>query len=161
MKPIEHLLVATDFSDCSREAVEYALGLAERVGAEVTVVHVVERPVYFDVGVAHSLQLRHNVDEWLRELKEEAAGRLEALTTEVRKRHPGVRSALRDGSPVDEILHAAEETSADVIVIGTHGRTGLPHALLGSVAERVIRRAQCPVLTVRPTSRQVRGSGKG
>lgn len=156
MKPIKHLLVATDFSDCSREAVEYALGLAERVGAEVTIAHVIERPVYFDVGVAHSLQLRHNVDEWLRELKDEAAGRLEALTTEVRKRHPGIRSALRDGLPVDEILHAAQETSADLIVIGTHGRTGLPHVLLGSVAERVIRRAQCPVLTVRPKNRPVR-----
>jgi nucleotide-binding universal stress UspA family protein len=56
---------------------------------------------------------------------------------------------LREGTPVEEILNAARETSADLIVMGTHGRTGLPHVLLGSVAERVVRSAQCPVLTVR------------
>ncbi|MEW6681342.1 MAG: universal stress protein [Nitrospirota bacterium] len=153
MKPIKRILVATDFSDCSREAVDYALSFAERVGAEVEIVHVVERPVYFEVGVAHSLQLRHDVDQWLRELKAEAAKRLEALVKEVRNRKPGVRSSLREGMPVDELLKAAGETSADLIVIGTHGRTGLPHVLLGSVAERVVRGAGCPVLTVRPKSR--------
>jgi nucleotide-binding universal stress UspA family protein len=154
MKPIKRILVATDFSDCSREAVDYALAFAERVGAEVDIVHVVERPVYFEVGVAHSLQLRHNVEQWLRELKQEAANRLEALVTEVRDRNPGVRSALRDGTPVDEILKAARDVAADVIVIGTHGRTGLPHVLLGSVAERVVRGAECPVLTVRGAGRK-------
>ncbi len=155
MKPIKRILVATDFSDCSREAVDYALSFAERVGAEVDIVHVVERPVYFEVGVAHSLQLRHNVEQWLRELKQEAANRLEALVTEVRGRYPGVRSALRDGTPVDEILKAARDMAADVIVIGTHGRTGLPHVLLGSVAERVVRGAECAVLTVRDGGKKI------
>jgi len=152
MKPIRRILVATDFSDCAREAIDYALSFAERVGAEVDIVHVVERPVYFEVGVAHSLQLRHDVDQWLRELKQAASKRLEALVSEVRKRSPGVRSWLREGMPVEQILNAARETTADLIVIGTHGRTGLPHVLLGSVAERVVRGAACPVLTVRPKS---------
>jgi nucleotide-binding universal stress UspA family protein len=152
MKPIKRILVATDFSDCAREAIDYALSFAERVGAEVDIVHVVERPMYFEVGVAHNLQLRHDVDQWLRELKQAAAKRLDALVSELRKRNPGARSWLREGMPVEEILNAARETTADLIVIGTHGRTGLPHVLLGSVAERVVRGAPCPVLTVRPKS---------
>lgn len=149
MKPIKRILIATDFSDCSREAVDYALSWAESLGAELHIVHVFERPAYFEVGVSHSLQLRHNVDEWIREVKHEATRQLDALVQEAKGRRPGVHGALREGPTVDEILKAAEETSADLIVIGTHGRTGLPHVLLGSVAERVVRSAPCPVLTVR------------
>ncbi len=149
MKPIKHILVSTDFSPRSSEAVDYALSLAERLGAELEVVHVFERPAYFEVGVSHSLQIRHNVDEWIREVKQDATRQLDALVQELKGRGPGVRGELREGPTVDEILKAAQDTSADLIVIGTHGRTGLPHVLLGSVAERVVRHAPCPVLTVR------------
>jgi nucleotide-binding universal stress UspA family protein len=149
MKPIKRILVATDFSDCSREAVEYALSWADRLGAELDLVHVFERPAYFEVGVSHSLQVGHNVDQWIREVKHEASRQLDALVQEVKSRQPGVHAVLREGPTVDEILNVARETSADLIVIGTHGRTGLPHVVLGSVAERVVRRAPCPVLTVR------------
>lgn len=149
MKAIKRILVATDFSDCSREAVDYALSFSDRLGAELTVVHVFERPVYFEVGVAHSLQLQHNVDQWIRELKQEISQQMDALVKQLQGRAPAVRAVMNDGAPVEEILKAARETSADLIVIGTHGRTGLPHVLLGSVAERVVRNAPCPVLTVR------------
>jgi len=151
MKPmmIKRILVATDFSDCSRDALDYALGLAERLGAEVHLVHVFERPVYFEVGVSHSLQLGHNVDEWIRDLKAGATKQFDALAAEVRGRQPGTQASLREGVQVDEILKAAKETSADLIVLGTHGRTGLPHVVLGSVAERTLRFAPCPVLTVK------------
>jgi universal stress protein A len=149
MKAIKRILVATDFSDCSRVAVDYAVNFAERLGADVHIVHVFERPVYFEVGVAHSLQLRHNVDEWMRDLKQDAAKQLDALAAEVRGKKPGTQTSLREGLPVDELLKAATEISADLIVLGTHGRTGLPHVVLGSVAERVVRGAPCPVLTVR------------
>jgi nucleotide-binding universal stress UspA family protein len=152
MKPIKRILVATDFSDCAREALDYALSFAERVGAEVDIVHVFERPVYFDVGVAHSLQLRHNVDQWIGEMRQEANRQLDALAQGIRSRMPNVRATMREGSTVEEILKAAQGASADLIIIGTHGRTGLPHVLLGSVAERVVRGAGCPVLTVRPTA---------
>jgi nucleotide-binding universal stress UspA family protein len=151
MTSIKRILVATDFSDCSRAAIDHALAFAEQLGAAVHVVHVFEHPVYFEVGVAHSLQLRHNVDEWIRELKKDATKQLDALAAEVRGRNPGTQVSLREGLPVDEILKAAKEVSADLIVLGTHGRTGLPHVVLGSVAERVVRGAPCPVLTVRPT----------
>ena len=152
IKPIKRILFATDFSDCSREALDYTLGLAERLGAEVHLVHVFERPVYFEVGVSHNIQLRHNVDEWIQDLKTGATKQLDALAAEVRGRQPGTQASLREGVPVDEILKAATETSADLIVLGTHGRTGLPHVVLGSVAERVVRSATCPVLTVRPAA---------
>ena len=154
MKPIKRILATTDFSDSSREAVEYALGLAERLGAEVELVHVFERPMYFEVGVSHNLQLRHNVEQWIRDLREEADKRLSATAEELQRRKPGVRAVLREGAPVEQIVKAAQEGQADLIVIGTHGRTGLPHVLLGSVAERVVRYAPCAVLTVRP------GAGK-
>jgi nucleotide-binding universal stress UspA family protein len=85
-------------------------------------------------------------------MKHEASRQLDALVQEVKSRRPSIHAVLREGPTVDEILNAARETSADVIVIGTHGRTGLPHVLLGSVAERVVRRASCPVLTVRSES---------
>lgn len=149
MRPIKRILVATDFSACSREAVDHGLTLAEHFGAEMEVVHVFERPAYFEVGVSHNLQIRHNVDEWIREVKQEATRQLDALVQDLKGRQPGVRGSLREGPTVDEILKAAQDTSADLIVIGTHGRTGLPHVLLGSVAERVVRHAPCPVLTVR------------
>lgn len=151
MKPIKHILVATDFSDCSRDAVAYALDFAERLGAELAVVHVFERPVYFEVGVAHSLQLQHNVDQWIGELKREMSAQMDAVIAQLRGRAPTVRAVMKDGAPVEQILKAAQETSAELIVIGTHGRTGLPHVLIGSVAERVVRHAPCPVLTVRAT----------
>jgi nucleotide-binding universal stress UspA family protein len=123
--------------------------MAARLDAEVHLVHVFERPMYFEVGVSHNVQLRHNVDAWVRDLKAAATKQLDALAAEVRGRHPGAQTSLREGLPVDEILRAAKEASADLIVLGTHGRTGLPHVVLGSVAERVVRAAPCPVLTVR------------
>ncbi|MFZ5863827.1 MAG: universal stress protein [Nitrospirota bacterium] len=150
MKPIQRILVAADFSACSRAAVDYAVAFAERVGAEVEIVHVFERPVYFDVGVSHSLQLQHNVEQWIGEMRQEATRQLDALAREIRSRIPGARATMREGTAVDEILKAAQGSSADLIIIGTHGRTGLPHVLLGSVAERVVRGAACPVLTIRP-----------
>ncbi|HET8761130.1 MAG TPA: universal stress protein [Nitrospiria bacterium] len=149
MIPIKRILLATDFSDCSRAAIDYALAFAERLGAEVHLVHVFERPVYFEVGVSHRLQLGRDVDEWIRDLKADATKQLDALAAEVRGRKPGTQVSMREGLPVDEILLAAKALPADVIVLGTHGRTGLPHVLLGSVAERVVRGAPCPVLTVR------------
>ncbi len=149
MKPIKRIVVATDFSDCSRSAIDYALHLAERLDAEVELLHVFERPVYFDVGIAHSLQVQHGVEQWLKDLRQEADQRLRALAEELRRQKAVVRTVLREGRAVDEILKAAQPAQTDLVVLGTHGRTGLPHVVLGSVAERVVRQAPCPVLTVR------------
>ena len=139
---IKRILVAHDFGDASQTALEYALDLAQQLGAEVTIVHAYEIPVYgFPEGVA---------------LTSDVAGQVRAVTTEALNRivqaaaRPGVdiHGTLRQGPAWSEITAAATELHADLVVIGTHGRRGLAHALLGSVAEKVVRTAPCPVLTV-------------
>ena len=139
---IQHILVAHDFGETSHAAFAYALDLAEQLGARITVVHAYEVPVYgFPEGMA---------------LTADVMGRIQAVSAEAldsviaRARRPGVEidRMLRQGPAWSEIGAAAAEIGADLIVIGTHGRRGLAHALLGSVAEKVVRSAQCPVLTV-------------
>jgi nucleotide-binding universal stress UspA family protein len=139
---IRHILAAHDFGETSQAAFAYALDLAERLAARITVVHAYEVPVYgFPEGMA---------------LTADVMGRIQAVSSEAldaviaRARRPGVEieGMLRQGPAWSEIAAAAVEIGADLIVIGTHGRRGLAHALLGSVAEKVVRTAQCPVLTV-------------
>lgn len=143
-------MFATDFSPSSQAALEHASDLAQRLGAELAVLHVFERPFYLEPGVSHRLQVRHDVDQWLREVREEAERQLAALAETLRSRGLRVTETFRDGVPDVEIVHAAKDLGADLIVVGTHGRTGLPHMLIGSVAERVVRHSPVPVLTVRP-----------
>lgn len=141
---IKRILVPTDFSDFSKAALAYSEALARSLKAEVVLVHVLERP--------------QDVPWWLAE--QEYHARRGALEDEARKRleeldkthfpSAEVRRLVRAGSPADEIVEAASEEDADLIVIGTHGRGGLSRVLFGSVAENVMRHADCPVLTVRP-----------
>jgi nucleotide-binding universal stress UspA family protein len=130
---IQRLLVPTDFSVCSMRALRYAEELARRFGAEIVLVHVDE-----------SLVARSE----LAGLREAVAGEeLERLVALLEKRGVPARAVVRSGGAAEEIAEEAE--SADLVVMGTHGRTGLAHVLMGSVAERVVRHARCPVLTVR------------
>ena len=133
---LERVVVATDFSVCSLNAIELAEELARRFGAELVLVHAEGRPL-IDADLAY---LAHAGAE--RRLAE-AVAHLQA---------PGlrVRAVLRPGAPVDEIPATARAEGADLVVVGTHGRTGVRHLLLGSVAEAVVRAAPCPVLTVGP-----------
>ncbi len=140
-----HILVPTDFSDGSQRAFETAIDMARDSGAQLTVLHVHHVPVnvFPDVILPMSPDLlrdiEHSVDLVLARWRDQAAG-------------AGVVADVRTtiGNTADEICKAADEIGADLIVIGTHGRGGLSHALLGSVAEKVVRKAPCPVLTVRP-----------
>jgi nucleotide-binding universal stress UspA family protein len=111
------------------------------------VLHVFEPPFYSPTGVAPSM--RPEVDAWIAELERGERQRLETVVTEIRKQGVKAEMQFRIGFAHHEILLAAEETRANLIVLGTHGRSGLAHVLLGSVAERVVRGAKCPVLTVR------------
>jgi nucleotide-binding universal stress UspA family protein len=147
---IRRLLFATDFSDSSKDALTHATYLATELRADLGLVHVFERPFFVESGVSHRLQVRHDVDQWLRETKTDAQQRLEALAKDLRAQGLNVTTFFREGLPFVEILKVAEEIPADLIVIGTHGRTGLSHVLIGSVAERVVRGATSAVLTVRP-----------
>jgi nucleotide-binding universal stress UspA family protein len=144
---VRKILCPVDFSAPSQEALHYAADLAQQFGAELTLLHVYQVPGYaFPEGVVMAApevlaDLLASIDRALAEARTEAAGRGAAR----------VATATAQGAPWTEIVRVAAEGGHDLIVLGTHGRTGIKHALLGSVAERVIRKAPCPVLTVRPT----------
>ncbi len=143
MATFQHLLVATDFSDVSGQALEVAVELALERSASLTVVHTCEVPTYAyaDLGLA-PLDL-------LTPIADVAGKRLEELLRSVRERCPKAVGVLKVGVPWEQILAAAAETGADLVVVGTHGRRGVAHAVMGSVAERIVRSSPIPVMTIR------------
>jgi nucleotide-binding universal stress UspA family protein len=135
-----------DFSETARGAMQVAVDLARRLGADLTLLHAYPIPGYTfpDGSVVASPAM-------LQDLSDEADRHLEAWRREAEGLGlAGVRIAKAIGEPAVEIVRWAREPGADLLVLGTHGRTGLEHALMGSIAERVVRKAPCPVLTVRP-----------
>lgn len=141
---IKKILVPIDFSDCSKKALQYALPLAEQYDAEVTLLFVTPSPSY--AGGEYGVIDATGLDA---ELAANATQRLEEFAArEVQARVP-VKTMAGTGSPTAEIIDAAAKLPADIIVISTHGYSGLKHVLLGSVAEHVVRHAPCPVLVVR------------
>ena len=155
MISLHRILVATDFSDFSKEALAYAVYLARGFGADLYLLHVFEPPFFSRTGVSPSV--RPEVHQWIQEMKEEDSRELNLAASEIRHQISKVHPILKEGEPFLEILKAAGEIPADLIVLGTHGRTGLAHVLMGSVAERIVRKSSCPVFTVRPKGL---GSGK-
>ena len=137
----ERILFPTDFSEHAANAQAYALSLARQYGASLHIVHVVQLYTYvFDFGVDTTAQydaVTATLKKLLDELLDSLAGEPIPVTGD-----------LLQGDPVAEIVRTAREDDADLIVMGTHGRSALEHALLGSVAEKVVRKAPCPVLTV-------------
>jgi nucleotide-binding universal stress UspA family protein len=145
------ILHPTDFSECATQAEAVATDLARKLDGELVLVQVlVEAPLYSE-GFISRRQVQ-NVFDAQRKWTEQT---LEARAEQLRK--SGIKTSWRVqvGAPFEEIVRTAEEERAGMIVMGTHGRSGLNRALLGSVAERVIRLAPCPVLTVR----QAKSSG--
>lgn len=138
----ERILVATDFSDSARRALELALRIAEKFGSELTLVHSWEAP---DYSYAAGLYLPLDV---IAPIERAAIARLDEAFTELRQRFPAAKSLLRSGVAWEEVLGGATQVNADLIVMGTHGRRGVERALLGSVAEKVVRMSRVPVLTV-------------
>jgi nucleotide-binding universal stress UspA family protein len=137
-----------DFSDASRAAMEVAADLARRGGASLTLLHAYPVPGYtFPDGsvVASPRMLQELADQSARHLGEWKK-QAEALGA------PDVRVETVVGEPAAEIVAFARDRKVDLLVLGTHGRTGIEHALMGSVAERVVRKARCPVLTVHPNA---------
>ncbi len=139
-----------DFSDASRAAMEVAADLARRFGADLFLLHAYPIPGYtFPDGsvVASPKMMQDLADQAKRHLDEWRADAERLVGA------PRVTAENAVGEPATEILAVARTRGADLLVMGTHGRTGLEHALMGSIAERVVRRAHCPVLTVRPQGR--------
>lgn len=146
MLKLQRLLVTTDFSKFSDHALSYACAIAQQFGAELHLLHVLE-----DLG---GLLPEPGVfvpasSEDVAALKETTLKELEKLPPAELAKDLAVVREVRQGSAFVEIVRYAREKDIDLIVIATHGRTGLAHVLLGSVAERVVRKAPCPVLTVR------------
>ncbi len=141
---IKKILCPTDFSDTSEKAFEYAIFLATAHKAELVLLHVVDHLQGFD----HYEILALTPMEIAQKLEKRAEEHLDDLMNRA-KDSVAVEKAVRNGKTSVEICEAAREAQADVIVIGSHGRTGLSHVLIGSVAETVVRHADCPVLVVR------------
>ena len=139
---LDRIMVPVDFSDCSLDALEYAVAVAQRAQASVMLLHVME-PVSYGLDFTVPLPAA-------RERKREAlTERLAGLVAALDAANVKSESLVRGGLPRDSILEAARAWSADLIVMGTHGRRGLSHALYGSVVESVLRKSHCPILTVR------------
>jgi len=139
---LRRILVPVDFSDCSMKALQYAIPFARQFHASLILLHVVQP--YLPVPEMGT------VDAGLIEaqLREGSAKQLEALKRKVAAEAP-VETELRVGSPYSEIVNAVSSLRIDLILLSTHGRTGLAHVFMGSVTERVVRHASCPVLVVR------------
>jgi nucleotide-binding universal stress UspA family protein len=144
MPSIKKILAPIDFSEVSNRSLDYAIDLAAQIKAAVSVVHVYEIPVYaFPEGAIIT------PPDVATDLANRAQKSLDAAVAARRDRGVEISGTLTNGSPREEILRLAKEGNVDLIVMGTHGRRGLPRAILGSVAERVIRTSDIPVLTIR------------
>ena len=138
------ILVPSDFSECSEAALRYGLELARRFDARVHLLHVVQDPLTQPwAAEGFSVPLFEVVDKWQKDAKERLALSVPQADAD------RVTIAATVAWPYAEILRYALEHNVDLIVMGTHGRGGVSHFLLGSIAEKVVRRAPCPVLTVR------------
>jgi nucleotide-binding universal stress UspA family protein len=148
MIAIRRILAPTDFSDNSKPAVRFAAELAEKFQAEFILLHVVQDlALVLPDAVMPTPVTTPNLEEMI-------AGAKTGIATLVASLNLGrlnPKAEVRVGSPATEIVAAAGDLKADLLCVSTHGRTGLAHFLLGSVAEKIVRHSPCAVLTVRPT----------
>ena len=133
----KHLLVPTDFSEDADRAVDYAVGLAQELKASLTLM----TATY--IGDTPEVS-----QSYIEKIRAEAQQRIEAVRQRVEDAGVAVKVVMVTGPPAQRITETAQKESADLIVMGTHGHTGLRHMLIGSVAERVVRHSTCPVLVV-------------
>ena len=139
---IKKILVPTDFSANAVPALDWATDMAALTGAEVVLAHVIESPIYpFGFGVG-------SLPDVERELAKSAGRELEKIAEERRGKGVEIRTLLCHGQVYHELIRQVREQEIDLVVISTHGHTGLKHAMLGSVAEKVVRVSTCPVTVV-------------
>jgi nucleotide-binding universal stress UspA family protein len=141
------ILFATDFSPASRAAFRVAVQLARRERGRLVIVHVLPSVVSLGVETYVSARMYEEMETSARRW---AQKRLDSLVEQARRSRVAARTVLLAGAADEEVSRAAAKERADLIVIGTHGRTGLERVFMGSVAARIIGTAPCPVLTVRP-----------
>ena len=147
---LQKILLPTDFSKYSAAATNYACELATKFDAELHLLHTLENHLVSTPNFGLGLDLPKYVSESKAAAEKSLAGVLDPKWSAGRT----VIHAVVEGSPKVEIIQYARKQNIDLIVIATHGRTGFPHVIMGSVAENVVRTAPCPVLTVRPEGHQ-------
>jgi nucleotide-binding universal stress UspA family protein len=141
---IRTILVPIDFSDSARAVIEWAAHLARESKSKLVLFHAYHLPVEFQ-----QLEGAYLPPDFWANVKAETQTSLDRYETELRESGHSVESVVREGYAATAIIDEATECGADLIVIGTHGLSGLQHMLLGSIAERVVQKAPCPVLTVK------------
>jgi nucleotide-binding universal stress UspA family protein len=147
---IRTILFPTDFSNGARAAMDHALTLAKDYKAKLILLYVIQ-----DVSIAEwYIPSSLSVTDLLEEMQKSAWKEMDKWGAEASAAVPEVEKLVVRGVPFVEIIRTAKEHNADMIVIGTHGRTGIDHMLFGSTAEKVVRKAACPVLTVRIAGRE-------
>jgi universal stress protein A len=156
---IRRILVPVDFSATSLQALDRAIDLGKQFKAELLILFVVEPVIY--AGLADLDGTSANLQALLR--SQQSAGReeLARLAAQLEKRHGRLLTRIQIGQPWAVIVNEAKKSRADLIIMATHGRTGLSHLFMGSVAEKVVRSATCPVLTLRPPARAPRPRRRG
>lgn len=142
------LVVPTDFSEHSQAALDYAAGLAEALGARLLLLHAYHVPPP-SVPMAGNVAAGAELQTLLRNMRDASEREIAAAAERARKTGVEVETRVVEGPPAEAIATVARDSGADLVVMGTHGRSGLGHLFLGSVAERTIRSAPCPVLTLR------------
>jgi nucleotide-binding universal stress UspA family protein len=139
----KEVLVATNFDDTSSAAIDKAVDIANRYGASLTVVHTFELPDGYVQALLSSV---------MNDLQDTAKRELDKVVRPLEGRVPHVKGVVRTGKAWEQILEVARDCNADLIVVGSHGRRSLQRAFLGSVAEKIVRLAPVPVLTVHPAA---------
>jgi nucleotide-binding universal stress UspA family protein len=143
---LKQILIPIDFSDYSDQALRWGVSLAQKYGAQLLLLHVIPE-------VLEEVSARESAGEQLViDLTAEVEAQLREIARQGLKEGVAVDVRVADGEPADAILRMARQEKVDLIVMGTHGRTGLSHLLLGSTAEAVVRAAACPVFTVRASA---------
>jgi nucleotide-binding universal stress UspA family protein len=140
-----HILVPTDFSDAALEAKAYAVMLAKALGASLHLLHVIGDPVKLGWAVEQAY-----LPQMLERIEADTHAQLDTLVTPEDRRALTVHTTVDVGSPAEKILAYADAHTVDLIVMGTHGRGAVERLWVGSITERVLQHARCPVVSVRP-----------
>lgn len=149
--PFKKILFPTDFSDTSKHALTYAISLAREYRAELLLVHVIDNSLDYSFAYSGMTPYQAPLQDYYSDIRERTQQLLDEIIEKEVDLTTKTGTEVAFGTPHREITELAKERGADLIVIGTHGRSGLGHLLIGSTAEKVVREAPCPVLTVRKT----------
>ncbi|MCD6124391.1 universal stress protein [bacterium] len=145
MVNIKKILIPTDFSENSKIALPFAVDLARKYGAELHILHVFDEqlltPIFYEVG--------GDPKKYFEKLRNEFDAAVNSFLSGIDTNGIKITSHITSGTPFVEIIRYAREKGIDLIVMGTHGRSGIAHMFLGSVTEKVLRKAECPVMVIR------------